>query len=173
MSGGKIAYGVLQRNIRMTDETASFTLATFSQRALAFSLDVIVLTLSLGAIFYLLFGAIFFEAVTTPMRLAEILGLSFTQMRFADIGPAVVAVVMLVKFKGTPGKLLMKLEIVDVDTLQALSYSKALLRQIGYIPSTLALGLGFFWMLQDDKNQCWHDKLGHSLVISRRSKRSL
>jgi uncharacterized RDD family membrane protein YckC len=36
---------------------------------------------------------------------------------------------------------------------------------IGYSISNLVFGLGFLWMLWDDYQQCWHDKLFGTYVI--------
>jgi uncharacterized RDD family membrane protein YckC len=41
----------------------------------------------------------------------------------------------------------------------------AILRYIGFILSLLALGLGFAWILVDDRRQGWHDKMAGTCVI--------
>ena len=48
---------------------------------------------------------------------------------------------------------------------QPLTIRRALLRYVGYWLSAIPLGLGFFWVLVDDRRQCWHDKLAGTYVV--------
>lgn len=70
-----------------------------------------------------------------------------------------------VQFAGTPGKRLLKLKVLDEATGNKLSIGQAILRYIGYIPSTLVFFLGYFWMIWDGKKQGWHDKIAKSVVV--------
>ncbi|MXP66000.1 RDD family protein [Roseomonas sp. M0104] len=65
----------------------------------------------------------------------------------------------------TPGKLLLGLRIVDARTGGRPSFPRMLARYLGYILSTLPLCLGYLWMLWDSHRQCWHDKLGGTVVL--------
>ena len=65
----------------------------------------------------------------------------------------------------TPGKMVLRAVIVDADTLQKPSTASLIVRYLGYIPSTLVLGLGYLWVAFDPRKQSWHDKLAGTLVI--------
>ena len=65
----------------------------------------------------------------------------------------------------TPGKMLFQAKIVDAATGGKPSKGQFVLRYIGYIPSTLVLGLGFFWVIWDKRKQSWHDKIASTVVI--------
>ena len=65
----------------------------------------------------------------------------------------------------TPGKMLLKLEIVDAETLKQPTTSQYLIRYVGYFVSTIPLCLGFLWVAFDPRKQAWHDKLAKTLVI--------
>jgi uncharacterized RDD family membrane protein YckC len=67
--------------------------------------------------------------------------------------------------QGTPGKLLLRLRIVDADTGGEPVLRQWCLRYVGYVLSTVPLLLGFFWMLWDPRRQGWHDKLAGTVVI--------
>ena len=67
--------------------------------------------------------------------------------------------------QGTPGKLVLGLVIVDAETGLTPRFGRLVLRYLGYLLSALPLGLGYFWMLWDDRRQTWHDKLGGTLVL--------
>ncbi len=78
----------------------------------------------------------------------------------------VFAILALWVYKGaTPGKMLTKTKIVDASTGDNLSWGKAILRLLGYIPSQLIFFLGFIWVAFDAKKQGWHDKIAGSVVI--------
>lgn len=70
----------------------------------------------------------------------------------------------------TPGKLLLKLRVVDAETEAPISDTQIILRLLGYVVSTLALCAGFFWIGIDKRRQSWHDKLAGTVVIIQGSK---
>jgi len=74
--------------------------------------------------------------------------------------------ILLAYWNGTTiGKLRVGLKVVAVDN-KNLSLTKALIRAVVKIFSTIILFLGDFWMLWDKKNQTWHDKMADAIVIS-------
>jgi uncharacterized RDD family membrane protein YckC len=65
----------------------------------------------------------------------------------------------------TIGKKLMKIRVAKEDGTP-FGYMDAFLRNIiGYWISSLICSLGFFWGLFDSRNQTWHDKIFHTLVV--------
>ena len=70
-----------------------------------------------------------------------------------------------VKFAGTPGKRLLRLKVLDEKTGENITVIQALIRYIGYIPSTLVFCLGFIWIAFDAKKQGWHDKMAKTVVV--------
>jgi Predicted membrane protein/domain len=68
------------------------------------------------------------------------------------------------KFQGTPGKILLGLKIVDANG-NKISYSKALIRYISTLLSSLLLGIGYLLIIFDGKKQALHDKLASTYVI--------
>lgn len=76
-----------------------------------------------------------------------------------------ITVFFWVRFAGTPGKRIMKIMVVDASTLKPLSVMQSIVRYLGYFISMMPMGMGFLWMLMDDKNQAWHDKFSHAIVI--------
>ena len=69
------------------------------------------------------------------------------------------------KFLGTPGKMANRLKIVDVETGHKITPLQAVGRYLAYIPASLPLLLGIFWVGFDKKKQGWHDKLAGTVVI--------
>lgn len=64
----------------------------------------------------------------------------------------------------TPGQYVMGVRVVRVDG-KKMNLVRSLLRYVGYYISFLALGLGYFWVLWDDRRQGFHDKLAGTVVI--------
>lgn len=65
----------------------------------------------------------------------------------------------------TPGKMVMSLKVVSAETGGLLEPSAALLRYVGYIVSSIPIGLGYLWVLWDPKHDAWHDKIAKTKVI--------
>lgn len=64
----------------------------------------------------------------------------------------------------TLGKKVMKIKVIREDG-KPVDLQTAILRYIGYFVSGLFLGLGFIWVLFDDRKQGWHDKIAHTFVV--------
>lgn len=64
----------------------------------------------------------------------------------------------------TIGKALIGLRVVPLRGGK-LKLWQAILRYAGYFISAPLLGIGFFWMLVDDRRMAWHDKLARTCVI--------
>ncbi len=65
----------------------------------------------------------------------------------------------------TPGKMALKLEIVDAETFKQPTTGQFVIRYVGYFVSTIPLCLGFLWVAFDPRKQAWHDKLANTVVI--------
>ena len=79
--------------------------------------------------------------------------------------PIVATIWFWLRFLGTPGKMALKLKIVDAKTGNGLSLGQAIGRYFAYILSMLPFGLGFIWIGIDSRKQGWHDKLAGTVVI--------
>ena len=76
-----------------------------------------------------------------------------------------IAVILLWKYyQATPGKMIFKATIVDAKTGGKPSLRQLIIRYLGYIISTIPLGLGIFWVAFDKKKQGFHDKLANTVV---------
>jgi uncharacterized RDD family membrane protein YckC len=69
------------------------------------------------------------------------------------------------KWSATPGKMLMRIKVVDAITEQPLSDKQIALRLFGYLVSCIPLLIGVLWIGIDKRRQAWHDKIAHSVVI--------
>lgn len=89
-----------------------------------------------------------------------------------------VSMAYFVFFEGGPqgagaGKHAMRIRVVDARTNAPIGYRRAFVRWLGQILSALVFLLGYFWMLWDADNQCWHDKLAGDVVVLSDGRREL
>lgn len=81
-----------------------------------------------------------------------------------------VSIAYFVFFEGGPqgggaGKQAMRIRVVDARTEQPIGYRRAFIRWLAQTLSAFVFLLGYFWMLWDAENQCWHDKLAGDVVV--------
>jgi uncharacterized RDD family membrane protein YckC len=94
---------------------------------------------------------------------------SAVQFFFEYIIPLVVVLLFWHFKSATPGKMLLKMKIVDADTFEKVPNSRLFIRYIAYFASTIPLCLGFMWVGWDKRKQGWHDKIARTVVIKSES----
>lgn len=119
--------------------------AGFLERFLAMLIDAVVLIIPSAILQFIL-----------PDFLAYIVGL------FLGVG---YAVYFWTSSGSTPGKMVMKLKVVNSETGELLDPGGAVLRYVGYFVSAIPLYLGFIWVAFDEKKEGWHDKIAKTRVI--------
>jgi uncharacterized RDD family membrane protein YckC len=82
--------------------------------------------------------------------------------------PAVAILAFWFARGATPGKMVIRAEIVDAETLEPPARQKLVARYLGYYVSTLVLCLGFLWIAFDPRKQGLHDKIAGTVVIRKR-----
>jgi len=163
-------------DIPQSPEPDKLEYAGFWIRVLASIIDTMLFGLLLIPIFALTMG----DAQWSSM---EREGMHASTMSFQAMGmssglsillnyilPAVAVMVFWFYKSATPGKLVLKLRIVDAKTGGKPTTSQWLIRYLGYYLSTFALMLGFIWVGLDRRKQGWHDKLAGTVVISDKAK---
>ena len=65
----------------------------------------------------------------------------------------------------TIGRRAMGTKVVDVRSGEPIGALRAIGRYVGKIVSAIPCYLGFFWMLWDEGDQTWHDKMTNSRVV--------
>ena len=131
--------------------------AGFWVRLGATLIDTVIMMIVLGIPLALIYGE------QDPLGGLYIRG--FWDFMLSYVVPIAVTIWFWLRFLGTPGKMVLKLRVVDAKTGGKLSIGQAIGRYFAYLVSMLPLGLGFIWIAFDSKKQGWHDKLAGSLVI--------
>jgi uncharacterized RDD family membrane protein YckC len=135
-----------------------YNYAGFWIRVAASLLDTVLLIIVTGIPLTLIYGSGYWTSTSED-----------TVSGFWDaifyIVPIVLTVWFWVKYLGTPGKMLLRLRVIDANTGHAVSTAKGVGRYLGYYVSALPLLLGFVWVAFDKRKQGFHDKLAGTYVI--------
>ena len=89
----------------------------------------------------------------------------FWDLIFSYVLPLVGTIWFWLRFSGTPGKMALKLKIVDAGTGNKLTFGQAIGRYFAYILAAIPFFLGYIWVGFDKRKQGWHDKLAGTVVI--------
>jgi len=83
----------------------------------------------------------------------------------SNILPSILVVAFWIWKGATPGKMILKIRIIDAKTGEKIGAGQSILRYIGYFVSMLPLFLGIIWVAFDKKKQGWHDKIAGVVVV--------
>jgi len=84
---------------------------------------------------------------------------------FGYILPAVAVITFWIFKSATPGKMALKITVVDAKTGGKLKPGQCVVRYLGYYVSAIPFLLGLIWVGFDSRKQGWHDKLAGTVVI--------
>lgn len=83
-----------------------------------------------------------------------------------QVGLLILASMICWKFwSATPGKMMLRMKIVDADTEEPMTDRQIIIRGLGYIPSCAVFFIGIFWIGFNKRKQGWHDKMANTVVI--------
>ncbi len=148
----------LQTSIDQSKEYAGFWI-----RFSAFIIDNILLLLVVIPTIVAIYGAEYFLSMDT---------IHGTPERVLLYGIPLVLTVIFWGYKAaTPGKMVIKIQIIDAISGEKPTLFQSFVRYLGYYISLLPCGLGFLWVIWDKKKQGWHDKMAGTVVIKRLSEK--
>ncbi len=136
--------------------STQYEYAGFWIRTGASIIDSLITAFVLFPIIYVFYGDL--------NRMQEMPNISF-EVLVQYLLPLLYSVLFWIYMGGTPGKRLFRLKVLDAATGHNLTLGQAIIRYLGYIPSTLVLLMGFFWVAFDAKKQGWHDKMAQTVVV--------
>jgi len=133
------------------------TLALNRKRAVAFFIDEILLS-------FLLIIALWDSFVAGSTQEIIILTNSFV-LEFMMM-KIIYQAFFVMQYGATIGKLVMKIRVVEIKTLNNPNVLVALNRAIIRVISEMLLYLGFLWGLLNPSRQTWHDLSSKTLVVN-------
>lgn len=131
--------------------------AGFWVRVVASLIDTILFMIIILPILTLIYG--------TEYWTSDSIHFGFWDVMLNYIFPAIAVILFWVYKSATPGKMALRLKIVDAETGQAVSVGRLIGRYLGYYIATIPLLIGIIWVGFDKKKQGWHDKLARTVVV--------
>ncbi len=135
----------------------NLTLAQTKKRAMAFFIDEMLLSVLLLIALWESFS----NAVTTEeiIHLTNSFVLEFMALKI------IYQAFFVMQYGATVGKIIMKIRVIEVKSLQGPNVIVALNRAIFRVLSEMFFYLGFLWGMLDPSRQAWHDKTAKTLVV--------
>ena len=146
-----------------------FEYVGFGPRLLALILDSLLVTAITSPLLVLLYGSVnpdlseIPESLTLQEQLTYSRGIGEVLIDWAF--PTGYVIGLWAWICATPGKLVLRMAVVDAKTGQRASLLQYIIRYFAYFVSALPLFLGFFAVLWSDRKQGWHDKIAGTVVI--------
>jgi uncharacterized RDD family membrane protein YckC len=149
--------------------------ATFTGRMLASVIDTVLSSFLLIPIMNMF--NIFFRLESPNIENTRIVAKMTAEQAIANLAAilpsmliqstivAVIVIIFWVYRGATPGKMILKMKIVDAKTLGEPSKKQLIIRYLGYFVSLLTFCLGFVWIYYDKRQQGFHDKMAGTVVI--------
>jgi len=149
--------------------------AGFISRVAAFAVDIIVLSVIIIGVTWFIqmtIDILQIKPIVVFMKNEFSWFRSLISIIFSPVTATIAGVVFVVLyhvffwfFAGqTVGKALFGIKIVPLRGGR-ISIFRALLRYIGYFVTGFSLGIGFLWVIFDDRRMAWHDKLARTCVV--------
>jgi uncharacterized RDD family membrane protein YckC len=149
--------------------------AGFTSRAVAIIIDFAIITLASAVVIGAM--SLFFDLPSVQRFIqwfdSVLPGFSqvfvgLTSARFAGIFFLLLMYLYFVFFFSTTGqtigKAVMGLRVVTTDG-KRMGVKRSFIRTLCYTISLAPLGLGFLWVLGEDRRRAWHDKIAHTYVL--------
>jgi uncharacterized RDD family membrane protein YckC len=133
------------------------TLAPINKRATAFFIDELLLS-------FLLIIALW-DSFSTAKTVEEMINITNTFILEYMFMKIVYQAFFVMKYGASLGKIVMKIRVIEITTLQNPSVLSSLNRAIFRIVSETFFYLGFLWGMLDPAKQTLHDKTARTLVI--------
>lgn len=130
--------------------------AGFWIRSAAAIIDTVILLMLILPMIYLIYSSYYLGSERSIDGGWETL--------FSWLFPFVLTVLFWTYRSATPGKMILKLKIVDAKTGEPLSITQSIIRYLGYYLSSI-MCLGFIWIIFSRKKQGWHDMLAGNVVV--------
>lgn len=144
----------------MNEPSAPIRYAGFWIRLAANLIDTALFVLLTAPLLFWIYGGSY-----DP--LASLLGqpAGWADLLISNLLPIPLAILFWRYRSATPGKMVLKLAIVDAETLGAPGTKQLLIRYAGYFVCAIPFGYGFIKLGSHPRKQGWHDRMANTLVI--------
>ncbi len=133
------------------------TLSTKQKRFAAFLIDEVILSVIWLSVIWDTFSGL--ESIEDKVLLVNSYVLEFMALKI------IYHTFFVMQYAASPGKIIMKIRILDLQIVSNPSFLCALNRAIVRVVSEIFFYAGFIWGLLDPTRQTWHDKTARTVVV--------
>lgn len=148
----------------MNEENSEYVYAGFWLRLGASAADTAIMLAVMYPLLYIIYGDAYFNIYDTRFFKG------IWDVIISVALPFVAVIWFWLEHKATPGKMMLKITVVDERTGKKLTLGQSVIRYLGYIVSAIPFFVGYIWIGFDSKKQGWHDKMAGSVVIKKQTK---
>lgn len=134
------------------------TLADIKKRAMAFFIDEMLLS------FILIFAL--WDSFAAAKTMEEMINLTNAFVLEYMTMKIIYQAFFVMQYGATIGKIVMKIRVIEIKTLQNPNVLVSLNRSIFRVVSEMFFYLGFLWGVLNPTRQTWHDKTASTLVVN-------
>ena len=132
-------------------------LASIKKRSMAFFIDEMLLSLILLIALW--------DNFSQEMNLEETINLTNTFVLEYMLMKVIYQAFFVMHYGASIGKLVMKIRVIELNSLENPNVLSALNRAIFRVISELVFYLGFLWGMLNPSHQAWHDLTAKTLVV--------
>ena len=133
-------------------------LASNQKRAMAFFIDEMLLS-------FLLIVALW-DSFANAVTMEQMINITNTFALEYMLMKIIYQAFFVMQYGASIGKIVMKIRVIEINTMQKPNVICALNRGIFRVISEVFLYLGFLWGLLNPERQTWHDKTAKTLVVN-------
>ena len=161
----------------MTEKDLQGQYAGFISRAVGVSIDFTIVYLVIVVLAWFSAGALSMVGIDVSNCPSSDVSAPFTFLKMSvcyiahwalvalvGFGPAIYFILFWTLGGQTIGDYLVGVKIVRTDGGD-IGFIRALIRWLGFLLCVLTLGVGFLWVIIDDRREGWHDKLARTCVV--------
>ena len=134
------------------------TLASIKKRSMAFFIDEMLLSLLLMIALW--------DSFVDAKTVEEVIYVTNTFVLEYMAMKIFYQAFFVMQYGASIGKIIMKIRVIEIKTLNNPSVISALNRGIFRVISEMVFYLGFLWGMLDPSRQAWHDKTAKTLVVN-------
>ena len=132
-------------------------LSTKQKRFAAFMIDEVILSVIWLSVIWDSFSGL--ESIEDKVLLVNSYVLEFMALK------VIYHTFFVMQYAASPGKIIMKIRILDLQIVSNPSFLCAFNRAIVRVVSEIFFYAGFIWGLLDPTRQTWHDKTARTVVV--------
>lgn len=134
------------------------SLAPTKKRAMAFFIDEMLLS-------FLLIIALW-DSFAVAQTMEEMINLTNTFVLEYMAMKIIYQAFFVMQYGATLGKIVMKIRVIEIKTLDNPNVISSLNRAIFRVISEMLFYLGFLWGMMSETRQTWHDNTAKTLVVN-------